>query len=138
MPHRRVLLKRRKMRERELFEYATIRVVPKVEREEFLNVGVVLYCRGQRFLDMRYILDDRLRVFPSIADIDELDEYLRAFHLICRGEREGGPLATLPLAERFRWLTAKRSSVIQTSPVHPGLCEMAEQTLERLFQDLVK
>lgn len=132
------MLKKRKMRERELFEYAIIRLVPEVEREEFLNVGVVLYCRGQRVLDMRYVLDaDRLRVFRSAIRIDELDEYLQAFRLICSGEQEGGPIAKLPLAERFRWLTAKRSTVIQTSPVHPGLCEAAEQTLERLFQELV-
>ena len=123
---------------KELYEYAVIRLVPKVEREEFLNVGVVLYCRGQRMLDMRYTLDaDRLGAFRSAFDIDGLAAYLRAFQLICEGAKEGGPIAKLPLAERFRWLTAKRSTVIQTSPVHPGLCEVAEQTLERLFQELV-
>lgn len=126
------------MRESELFEYAVIRLVPEVAREEFLNIGVVLYCRGQRVLDMRYVLDpNRLSALGSTVDVDELDVYLQAFRLICRGDRAGGPIAMLPPAERFRWLTAKRSTLIQTSPVHPGLCEVAEQTLERLFQDLV-
>lgn len=123
---------------KELFEYAVIRLVPQVEREEFLNVGVVLYCRGQRLLAMRYALDvQRLSVFRLPVAMDELDAYLRAFQQVCNGEPEGGPIAALPMAERFRWLTAKRSTVIQTSPVHPGLCDAAAETLERLFQGLV-
>lgn len=132
------MLKKRKMPGKELFEYAVIRIVPQVEREEFLNVGVVLYCRGQRLLAMRYALDvQRLRAFRLPVAIDELDAYLRAFQLICNGERGGGPIATLPIAERFRWLTAKRSTVIQTSPVHPGLCDTAAETIDRLFKELV-
>ncbi|SEK57026.1 DUF3037 domain-containing protein [Parapedobacter koreensis] len=121
-----------------LFEYAVIRWVPRAEREEFLNIGVVLYCRGQRFLDMRYTLNaDRLHAFCPAADAAELDNYLQAFQLICRGGQAGGLIATLPAAERFRWLTAKRSTIIQTSPVHPGLCVDAKDTLERLYQELV-
>ncbi|WP_262245610.1 DUF3037 domain-containing protein [Parapedobacter soli] len=123
---------------RELFEYAVIRLVPQVEREEFLNIGVVLYCRGQRLLAMRYALDaQRLAAFRLPVSIGELEAYLRAFGHICHGEPVGGPIATLPMAERFRWLTAKRSTVVQTSPVHPGLCVHAAETLERLFQELV-
>ena len=123
---------------KELFEYAVIRVVPQVAREEFLNVGVVLYCRGQRTLAMRYLLDaGRLAAFSSSVSIDELNAYLRGLQQICSGDKAGGPIAELPMADRFRWLTAKRSTVIQTSPVHPGLCGPAEETLERLFRELV-
>lgn len=124
---------------KDLFEYAVIRLVPEVAREEFLNVGVVLYCRGQRSLAMRYALDaQRLQAaFQLPVPIDELKNYLHAFQQICNGDPAAGPIAALPMAERFRWLTAKRSSIIQTSAVHPGLCESAEVTLERLFHELV-
>ncbi|MBK1441959.1 DUF3037 domain-containing protein [Parapedobacter sp. ISTM3] len=126
------------MQENGLFEYAVIRLVPKVEREEFFNVGVVLYCRGQRFLDMRYSLDEnKLQAFCPSCDADELEAYLLAFQRTCHGSHDGGPIAKLPAAERFRWLTAKRSTVIQTSPVHPGLCTDAQTTLERLYRELV-
>lgn len=121
-----------------MFEYAVIRWVPRVEREEFLNIGVVLYCRSQRFLDMKYALPSaKLRAFCPTYDPDELESCLAAFHLICKGERAGGTIATLPPAERFRWLTAKRSTVIQLSAVHPGLCTSADQTLDHLFAALV-
>ncbi|MFB2118577.1 DUF3037 domain-containing protein [Parapedobacter sp. 2B3] len=123
---------------KELFEYAIIRLVPKVEREEFLNIGVVLYCRGQNLLAMRYVLDvPRLHAFQPPMSVGELEPYLCAFQQVCNGDQAGGPIAALPMAERFRWLTAKRSTVIQTSPVHPGLCESATETLERLFEALV-
>ncbi len=120
------------------FDYAIIRLVPKVERQEFLNIGVVLYCRAQQFLDMRYILDSsRLNAFSSSFDTAEAESYLRAFRLICLGKADGGPIALLPPAERFRWLTAARSTIIQTSPVHPGLCTDAKNTLEKIHQDFV-
>lgn len=124
---------------KELFEYAVIRLVPEVAREEFLNIGVVLYCRGQRSLTMRYALDaQRLQAaFQLPVPIEELENYLHAFQQVCHGDPAAGPIAALPMAERFRWLTAKRSSIIQTSAVHPGLCESAEATLQRLFQELV-
>lgn len=123
---------------KELFEYAVIRLVPEVAREEFLNIGVVLYCRRQRSLAMRYTLaSGRLDAFRLPVSIAELKAYLHAFEQVCNGERAGGPIAALPMAERFRWLTAKRSTVIQTSAVHPGLCQSAEETLDRLFRELV-
>ncbi|MFC3196320.1 DUF3037 domain-containing protein [Parapedobacter deserti] len=126
------------MQGKELFEYAVIRLVPRVEREEFLNIGVVLYCRGQRFLSMRYELDmARMQAFGAVCDLDELEAYLQAFEAICKGTAGGGPIALLPIAERFRWLTAKRSAVIQTSPVHPGLCGDAAEALQRLYDELV-
>src|ERR1043165_2008268 len=110
--------------QKDLFEYAVIRVVPRVEREEFLNAGVVLYCAKQKFLKMMFRLDeDRLKILCSTCDVDEVNEYLVAFEKICNGEKDAGPIAKLPIAERFRWLTATRSTVVQTSKVHPGICD---------------
>ena len=127
------------MPEKQLFEYAIIRIVPRVELEEFLNAGVILYCAGQNFLQTRCKLDkERLLAFSSEMDIDELEKRLYAFEQICKGAPEGGPIANLPMATRFRWLTATRSTIVQTSPVHPGLCYNAEKTLEKLYEDVVK
>lgn len=126
------------MQERLLFEYAVIRVVPRVEREEFLNVGVILYCSGRKFLNVLYHIDKkRLKCFSSSPDIDELKAYLFSFEKICNGGSQGAPIGLLPLSDRFRWLTAVRSTVIQTSPVHPGLCIDPGDTLDRLFRQLV-
>lgn len=125
------------MQGKELFEYAVIRLVPRVEREEFINVGVVLYCRGQRFLQTRLSLDPRrCAVLQADMDVDDLSAYLTAFQQICDGS-SANAIAALPPAERFRWLTAKRSAVIQTSAVHPGLCTDAADMLERLYTQLV-
>ena len=126
------------MQEKHLFEYAVIRVVPCVAREEFVNVGVILYCSAQGFLKTRYHLDgERLQAFSSAVDIAELQERLRAFERICQGGAAGGTIGRLPLASRFRWLTATRSTVVQTSLVHPGLCADAGETLDRLYNQLV-
>ncbi len=126
------------MQEKQLFEYAVIRVVPQVEREEFLNVGVVLYCSRQRFLQMRFELDEgRLGIFSGKIDMQELREYLCAFERICLGDREAGPIARLSIAERFRWLTATRSTIMQTSKVHTGFCTDACEMLDRLHEQLV-
>lgn len=132
------MLKQRKMPGKELFEYAVIRWVPRVEREEFLNIGVVLYCRGQRFLDMQYHLPaEKLRSVFAAYDAEELERCVQAFQGICRGEQAGGPIAALPPAERFRWLTAKRSTIVQVSAVHPGLCADARDMLDHLLDTLV-
>jgi hypothetical protein len=126
------------MPEKHLFEYAVIRVVPCVEREEFLNVGVILYCAAQGFLQTQYFLnEERLRAFSGELDMLDLQERLRAFERICAGRSQGGPIGQLPIASRFRWLTATRSTVVQTSPVHPGLCTNAPEMLARLFTKLV-
>ena len=126
------------MPENHLFEYAVIRIVPKVEREEFLNVGVILYCQQERFLQTLFTLDeDRLRNFSPETDIPELKGCLGAFVQICRGGTEGGPIGKLDMASRFRWLTATRSTVIQASKVHPGLCTNALETLTRLHDKMV-
>jgi hypothetical protein len=126
------------MQDNHLFEYAVIRVVPRVEREEFLNIGVILYCKQQRFLQTIYTLDEeRLLSFCASLDIQTLKAYLCAFEQICKGTKEGGPIGKLDIASRFRWLTATRSSILQTSKVHPGFCRDAQETLIRLHTQLV-
>ena len=126
------------MQKENLFEYAVIRVVPRVEREEFLNVGVVLYCASKKFLQMKFVLDkERLNALSATMDISEIELYLEAFELICLGEERGGPISKLPIAERFRWLTATRSTVVQTSKVHPGFCSDPCDKLEQLYGQLV-
>lgn len=127
------------MPERYLFEYAVLRVVPHVEREEFLNVGIILYCPAQKFLKALYELDEpRLRVLCDKLDLAEAQEHVRSFDKICRGGNDAGPIGKLSMPERFRWLTAERSTMLQTSKVHPGLCIDANEMLERLFTQLVK
>ncbi len=124
---------------KDLFEYAVLRVVPRVEREEFLNVGVILYCRAQGFLQTRFLLPEaRLVAFTHALDLVEIAARLQAFERICQGRPAGGAIGHLPLAERFRWLTATRSTVVQTSAVHPGLCANAAETLARLHTQLVE
>ena len=126
------------MQEKHLFEYAVLRVVPRVEREEFINVGVILYCHSQKFLKVLFHLnEEKLRIFCVKTDVEELKNYLLALEKICMGGKEGGTIGKLPLASRFRWLTATRSSVVQSSKVHPGLCIDAGETLKNLFEQLV-
>lgn len=126
------------MQERHLYEYAVIRVVPRVEREEFLNVGLVLFCKSKKFLQMAYHLDERkLMLLSDEIDMEQLELNLRSFESICKGEKDAGPIAQLDIPSRFRWLTAVRSSVIQTSRPHPGMCCELEETLERLFMEMV-
>ncbi len=126
------------MQERTLFEYAVIRVVPRVDREEFLNIGIILYCAKQKYLKMLYVIDvHRLQAFDGYLDMDELKEHLCSFERICAADKEGGPIAKLDIPSRFRWLTATRSTVLQTSKVHPGLCIDAAETTTRLFNQLV-
>lgn len=125
------------MQDNYLFEYAAIRIVPRVEREEFINVGVVLFCKKHKFLQMRYVLDaDRLKAFCLVIEPTEVENYLQGFEKVCRGDADGGPIAQLDLASRFRWLTANRSTVLQTSKVHPGLCTNPEKKLNQLFEEL--
>ena len=126
------------MPENNLFEYAVIRVVPHVEREEFLNVGVILFCSSQKFLRCTFHFDEvRLKVLCKKTDFTELRQHISSFEKICGGSQDSGAIGKLPIAERFRWLTATRSTVLQTSKVHPGLCDKAEDKLGQLFKQLV-
>lgn len=123
----------------QVYEYAVIRVVPKVEREEFMNVGVILFCKSTGFVKMLYALDhDRLKAFAPDLDAEQIEQNLQSFEKIARGDKDGGPIAREDAASRFRWLTAIRSSVIQTSRPHPGLCNEPEKSIEKLFDELVK
>lgn len=126
------------MQENLLFEYAVIRLVPRVEREEFLNIGVILYCANPKFLDVKFELNKKkINCFFSDTDIKEIEDHLKAFEKICRGDVDGGPISKLIAAERFRWLTATRSTILQTSKVHPGFTKNAGETLQKLFLQLV-
>ena len=126
------------MQERHLFEYAVIRVVPRVEREEFLNVGVIVYCSRLKYLELIYTLDtNRLLAFYPKLDIAELEQHLQAFDAITKGSKDGGPIAQLDLANRFRWLTATRSTILQSSKVHPGFCGDPAAALRRMHATLV-
>jgi Protein of unknown function (DUF3037) len=125
--------------ENKLYEYAVIRIVPRVEREEFLNVGIILFCKKQDFLQVKYLLDPiRLAAFSCHSAIPELEMYLQTWVKICKGGIDGGPIGELDTASRFRWLTATRSTVVQTSKVHPGFCEDPKQKLDLLFSELVQ
>lgn len=122
----------------EVFEYAFIRFVPKVEREEFVNVGVILFSKKKKYLGVKYHLDrDRLSAFSKDADLEEFSNYLKSWDLICQGDERGGKIAQLELAGRFRWLTASRSTIIQHSKVHGGISENPELMLEDLFEKYV-
>jgi len=127
------------MQEQDLFEYAVIRVVPRVEREEFLNVGIILLCSRQKFIGTCILMDEkRLKSLCPGVDLDVLKEHIVSFERVCAGGPQGGQIGLLSIAERFRWLTASRSTVIQTSKVHPGLCIDAQQMLAHLVKTLVE
>lgn len=126
------------MPEKHLYEYAVIRIVPRVEREEFINAGIILYCAQQRFLEVRCrLLEERLVAFGCPLDIAGIAIRLHAFEQVCKGGKTAGTIGLLPQASRFRWLTSPRSTVVQTSRVHPGLCVEAGKTLEMLYAQLV-
>ena len=121
------------------FDYAIIRVVPLVEREEFVNAGVILFCRACPFLGARIALDrERLAALAPQLDLTDVERQLEIIALICQGDPAGGLLAALPPAERFHWRVAPRSTVIQTSPVHTGLCDDPEAALEHLVATVVR
>jgi len=120
------------------FDYAVIRVVPRVERGEHVNAGEILFCLERDFLQARIELNEpRLRALWPEADLDLIRQHLEAIPRICNGDPDAGPIARLTLRERFRWLVAPRSTIIQVSPVHSGLCDDPEQALDELFRQMV-
>jgi Protein of unknown function (DUF3037) len=121
------------------FSYAVVRVVPHVEREEFLNSGVIVFCGAIDYLAARIELDEtRLLAMAPDADPALVRRHLEAIPRICAGEPRGGPIGRLPLRERWRWLVAPRSTILQTSPAHAGLCEKPDEELGRLFERVVQ
>lgn len=126
------------MHGKHLYEYALVRVLPVLEREEFLNVGVIVFSKRTGYIGVRLGLnEDRLRAFRCEVDLEQLAQNLDSFQRIARGDPAGGPIAQMDPAERFRWLTAVRSTALQTSRPHAGLSEDLEATTERLFRELV-
>lgn len=126
------------MQGKHFYEYAVIRVLPRVEREEFLNIGLIMYSRKDKYLKVRYnVNQEKLHLFSTELDIDSLSSYLSAFADICSGSKKGGEIATFDIAERFRWLTAVRSASLQTSVARSGFSEDLDVTFESLYQELV-
>lgn len=126
------------MQGKHLYEYAIIRVVPKVEREEFINVGIILFSKRAKYIKVLYTLNEnKLKLFSDEIDCDEVNSILQAFEKISSGSKDGGVIACFDIPERFRWLTAVRSSSIQTSRPHPGFAEDLDQTIQCLFKELV-
>jgi hypothetical protein len=124
---------------RAAFDYALIRVVPRVEREEFLNVGAVVYSPARAFLAAQVELDrERLAALGPPLDLELIEQHLRAIPAVCAGDPAAGPLAALSLSERFHWVVAPRSTVVQTSAVHTGLSEDLPAALERLMATMVR
>lgn len=126
------------MQEKQLYEYAVIRIVPRVEREEFINIGVIMFSKEHNYIDLRYFIDTKkISLFSDEIDFDFIDKSLETFRKICHGTKSGGKIASLDIPERFRWITAVKSSCIQTSRPHPGFSDNLDETLEKLFKELV-
>jgi hypothetical protein len=126
------------MQDNHIYEYAVIRVLPVIEREEFVNVGIILFCKKANFIKVHYSVNDaKLLVFSEKIDIEQIKLNLQSLANIAHGIRNSSPIAELDVPSRFRWLTAIRSSAIQLSLPHPGLCSDLEKTAQRLFEELV-
>lgn len=121
------------------FDYALVRIVPRVERGEFVNAGVILFCRSRRYLNARFDLDvARLLAIAPNFDPSPLYEHFEIIARVCAGGKNSGYIGQLTQAERFHWLVAPRSTIVQTSPAHSGLCHDPEQALERLLDTMVR
>lgn len=127
------------MPDRLLYDYAIIRVVPKVDREEFINVGAIVSCGTKKFLEARIEIDEkRLRAIDSTLDLELISDHLAVIPLVCAGGPESGAIGQLPHRERFHWLVAPRSTIVQTSRVHTGLCENLPSAIEHLLDTMVR
>ncbi|GKT01071.1 DUF3037 domain-containing protein [Acidovorax sp. SUPP3434] len=123
----------------DVYDYAIVRVVPRVEREEFINAGAILSCQRTGFLQATMALDEmRLLALDPAADLDTVRRHLAAIVAICAGDTGCGPIAQMPYRSRFHWLTARRSGIIQTSPVHTGRCTDAGAALEHIMDRMVR
>lgn len=127
------------MQEDKIYEYAVIRLVPKVEREEFFNIGLIMFSKREKYIRFEFHLcTEKFQSMKSKLDYEDIAKNLENFKNVASGQKEGGPIAVLEIPERFRWLTAVRSSVIQTSRPHPGKTKDLDATFDRLFDELVK
>lgn len=126
------------MQDRVTYEFAIIRFVPKVEREEFLNVGVIVFSKRKKFLGIKYTIDkEKLEAFSNAIDLELLTDYLMAWKLICEGGVKAGPIGKFEMSDRFRWLAASKSTIIQCSKTHPGLCHDPAWELNDIFAKYV-
>jgi hypothetical protein len=126
------------MQEKHLYEYAMIRVVPVLEREEFLNVGVAVFSKRAKFIKVLWTINEsKIALLSDELDIDQIRLNLQCFEKVALGDKEGGRIAQLDITERFRWLTSTRSSALQVSKTHAGLSDDLEKTAQRLFENLV-
>ncbi|MDA3614773.1 DUF3037 domain-containing protein [Polluticaenibacter yanchengensis] len=127
------------MQESNVFEYTVLRLVPRVEREEFINIGVILFCKKKKFLGLRYEVNENK--IKAIAGeevcLDTIKEHLKSFERITNGDKCFSLIASYDLAERYRWLTAKRSTIIQTSATHAGVTANPAETLEKIYNEQV-
>ncbi|AQW89381.1 DUF3037 domain-containing protein [Elizabethkingia sp. HX WHF] len=127
------------MQEDKIYEYAVIRLVPKVEREEFFNIGLVMFSKKEKYIRVEFHLcPDKFALMHSKLDYEDITQNLISFQNIAKGDKNGGPIALLEIPERFRWLTAVRSAVVQTSRPHPGKSKDLDKTFDKLFEELVK
>lgn len=127
------------MPESKAYSYAVLRVVPRVDRDEFINAGVILFSQELRYLNARVHLDQaRLRALSPDADVDTIWRHLEAVPRICAGETAAGPIARMPQKDRFHWLTAPRSTMIQVSPIRTGITAEPERVLDQLLEDMVR
>ena len=121
------------------YDYAVIRVVPRVERQEFVNAGVILWCQERDFLEARVELDEaRVRMLDAAVDMDAVRRHLESISIICAGGANAGPIGKLPKRQRFDWLVAPRSTIIQTSAVHSGRTSDPSTTMDRLLDSMVR
>lgn len=126
------------MPDRVTFEYAIIRVVPRVEREEFINVGAIVYSKRKKYLGMQFHLNqNRIKGFCHEVDIETVENYLKAWDKICNGGNAGGPIGSFEQADRFRWIAASKSTIIQCSKTHPGMTLDPEKELNDLMNRYV-
>ena len=127
------------MRDTHSYDYAILRIVPSVEREEFVNAGVVLHCAELAYLACRLEIDaTRVHALWPALDLEIIRPHLEAFPKICAGDPDAGPIARLSRRERFQWLVSPRSTIIQVSPVHSGMCESPEAAVDEIFRRLVR
>lgn len=126
------------MQEPKLYEYAVIRLVPKPEREEFFNVGLIMFSKKEKFIRVKtHLCEDKFRMMACKTEYEEVRKHLSSFENIAKGEKSAGSIAQMEIPERFRWLTAVKSSIIQTSRPHPGASNDLNKTFDRLFEELV-
>ena len=126
------------MQEQKLYEYAVIRLVPKPEREEFFNVGLIMFSKKEKFIRVKtHLCEEKFRMMACKTEYEDVRKHLLSFENIAKGEKSAGVIAQMDIPERFRWLTAVKSSIIQTSRPHPGSSLDLEKTFDRLFEELV-